>query len=276
VTTDVPEIAHDLYAEPPESFVASRNALAKRLKADGDDVTSAIVAKLRRPTVAAVAVNLATRARGDLVHALLETGPRLAAAQRQLMSGKAAAAEELRTAGEERRRLVRELVAAAIDAAAAEDRSVDHLRDEIAGTFEAATLDETLGARLREGTIERSEIPSAGLTGVEGFSVIPGGADPVAGDADVGDDAPTRTRRAADEAAKEARDARAEADTAAKAAGRAAEKAERLARAADDAERAAREARSEERRLRDEATTARRRAERAERSAKAAAERAER
>jgi hypothetical protein len=278
VTTHVPEVARDLYAEPPDDFVTSRNALAKQLKADGDEATAAIVAKLRRPTVAASVVNLAARAHPGLVRELLDAGGRLAGAQRQLLSGKAAAAKDLRTTGDERRRIVRELTDAAIATASEAGRAVDHLRDEVAGTFEAATLDDELGDRLREGTVEKAVTPSAGLTGLEGFAVLPGGADGAADQAEEPpeDDGPSRAQRAADQAAKDAEQARQEADRAIAAADAATARAQELATAADDAERAAREAKAEERRLRDEAATAKRRAERAERSADAAARRAER
>ncbi|HSL10639.1 MAG TPA: hypothetical protein VLA82_04935 [Actinomycetota bacterium] len=281
MTTDAPEVpgvARDLYASPPEDFVASRNALAKQLKADGDAATAAVVAKLRRPAVAAFVVNVAARARADLVSELLDAGGRLAGAQRQLLSGKNAASKDLRAASDERRRIVRELTDVAISAAADAGRSAEHLRDEVAGTFEAATLDDELAERLRSGTIEKPVTPSAGLEGFEGFAVIPGGA--AAGEDGVGDeeasheDAPSRMRRAADAATAEATRAREVADRAVAAADEAAERANELSKAAEDADRAAREAKAEERRLRDEASTARRRADRAQRAADAAARRA--
>jgi hypothetical protein len=275
VTSEVPDVARELYAGPPEDFVASRNALAKQLKADGDGATAAIVAKLRRPAVAASVVNLAARAHPELVSQLLDAGGRLAGAQRQLLSGKNAAAGAMRAASDERRRLVRELADAAIAAAADAGRSADHLRDEIAGTFEAATLDDDLADRLRAGTIEKPVTPSAGLEDLEGFAVIPGGAPRDADEAADGseEDEPTRAQRVAEAAAAEAARARDEAEGAAAAATEAGERADALAKAAEDAERAAREARTEERRLRDEASTARRRAERAQRAADAAARR---
>jgi hypothetical protein len=279
VAGDVPDIARDLYAEPPEGFVEARNALAKELKASGDTSTAATVAKLKRPTVAASVVNLGARAAPELVERLLGAGTRMAGAQRALLSKKPTAAKDLRSATDERRRLVRELADVAIDAATEAGRNADHLRDEVAGTFEAATLDEDLAARLREATIEKSVTPSAGLRAIEGFAVIPGGAD-ASGDEDVDDaevtSAGDRALAKADAAAREAKQARSVADRALKAADRAGEKADRLAKAAEDAERAARDARAEERRLRDEASTARRRAERAERAARAAAGRAPR
>jgi hypothetical protein len=275
VATVVPDDARELYAISPDEFVAARNALAKRLKADGDEATAAAVSKLRRPTVAAAAVNLAVRDHRDLVDQLLDAGARLAAAQRQLLSGRDAA-DDLRKGGEERRRLVRELTDAVIVVAAREGRDVEHLRSEIAGTLEAATIDDELGERLRQGTVEKAVAPSAGLGGVEGFAVIPGGG----GEPELQESTDVRRGRPgtdrAQQAAKEAKEARAAAERAAKAAEKAASQADRLAQAAAEAERAAREARAEERRLRDEAATARRRAERAERSAKAAAGRSKR
>jgi len=275
VSPDVPEIALDLYAAPPEDFVASRNALAKQLKADGDDAAAAIVAKLRRPTVAASLVNVAARAHPDLVTQLLDAGTRLAGVQRKLLSGKDAS-EELRAVSDERRRFVRALTDAAITDATDAGRAADHLRDEVAGTFEAATLDDDLGERVRRGVIERTVTPSAGLSGLEGFALIPGGGDAAPDETEPAEDPSSRAQRAAERALDEARRARADADEAAGSAAEAAAEADRLSRAAEDAERAARDARSEERRLRDEASTARRRAERAERAARAAAERASR
>lgn len=276
MATEVPAVARDLYGIPPEDFVAARADLVKQLKAGGDAATAATVGKLRRPTVAAAAVNLTVRRNGDVVEQLLDAGTRLAGAQRQLMSGRTGAAEELRKVGEERRRLVRQLTDAAVAIAASDGRDAEHLRDEIAGTFEAATLDGAIGERLREGTIEKAVVPSAGLGGLEGFAVIPGGADDApdgAADARAGK---TGGADRAEQAAAQAREARVAADRAEKAAAKAAAKADRLAHAAAEAERAAREARAEERRLRDEAATARRRADRAERAAKAATARARR
>lgn len=278
MAAEVPEVALDLYAVPPEGFVAARNELAKQLRDDGEAETAATVAKLRRPTVAAAVVNAAARAHLDLVEELLASGSALAAAQRKLLAKKSGAAEELREAADARRKAIRALVDAALTDAEAAGRPADHLRDEVAGTFEAATLEEDLAERVRLGAIEKTAVPSAGLAGVEGFSLIPGGAESAGGSDDTADPEPAQTRasRVAQEAADAARSARKAADEAAAAATRAAEEADRLAGIAEETERAARAARVEERRLRDEASTARRRAERAERAARSAAERASR
>ena len=277
MSTDVPEIARDLYAGPPEDFIASRNALAKQLKADGDTATAVD----RRQAAASDgrrvrreprrAARIATSSRSSSTPA--DGSP---ARSGNSCPERRSAAKDLRAAGEERRRIVRELTDAVLATAAEAGRSVEHLRDEVSGTFESATLDEDLGERVRAGTMEKAVTPSAGLTGLEGFAVIPGGADEPDLTEDAAADGPSRAQVAAEQAAAEAERARQEADRAIEAADAAAQRARELATAAEDAERAAREAKAEERRLRDEASTAKRRADRAERSADAAARRAER
>ena len=57
----------DLFALPPAEFIAARDALAKRLKADGDATRAAEVKALRRPSVAAWAVNQVARRKPELV-----------------------------------------------------------------------------------------------------------------------------------------------------------------------------------------------------------------
>ena len=53
-----------LYAGPPGEFIATRNALAKALKADGQDEEAARVAALRRPTKLAAELNRLAGERG--------------------------------------------------------------------------------------------------------------------------------------------------------------------------------------------------------------------
>ena len=51
----------ELFDLPPTEFIAARDALAKQLKADGDAGAAAEVKALRRPSVAAWAVNQVAR-----------------------------------------------------------------------------------------------------------------------------------------------------------------------------------------------------------------------
>lgn len=257
--SSLPSAARDLFALEPEGFIAARDALAKELKAGGDAETAARVRSLRRPTVAAWAVDRAVRAQPDLVDGLLAAGERLAGAQRQALSGKGGA-DALRRAGEERRDLIRQLTEAATAVLREAGRPSDGSRDEIAGTFEAATLDREVAARLRAGILERAMPPPPGLGGIEGFQVLEGGAGaseraPARSDVTDRRDAKDAVRAAdladaaAAEAEERARSARAAADEG--------------ARQAKELDAAARTAERDARRLASEAKTARARAERA-------------
>src|SRR6266498_1094600 len=102
-----------LYGLPPEQFVAARDELARALRGAGERQAAARVAGLRRPTVAAWAVNQAARRRPELVTDLIEAGERLRQAQRRALSGLRGGA--LRTAGAERRVAIERLLAEAAD-----------------------------------------------------------------------------------------------------------------------------------------------------------------
>ena len=71
-----------LYDLPPGEFTAARNALAKALRAEGQRDDADRVAKLRRPTIAAWAINQAVRHHRDRVDALVDAGAQVGRAQR--------------------------------------------------------------------------------------------------------------------------------------------------------------------------------------------------
>lgn len=77
-----------LYALELDSFVAERNELAKRLRAEGARERAEAVGKLRKPSVAAWAVNRAVRVDPGAARQVAEAGERLAAAQQQALTGK--------------------------------------------------------------------------------------------------------------------------------------------------------------------------------------------
>ena len=58
---DFEEAADALYAAPAADFIATRNELAKQLKADGDQLGSTRLKAMRKPTVAAWVANLVAR-----------------------------------------------------------------------------------------------------------------------------------------------------------------------------------------------------------------------
>lgn len=259
--SSLPSAARELFALEPEGFIAARDALAKELKAGGDAEMAARVRSLRRPTVAAWAMDRAVRAEPDLVDALLAAGERLAGAQRQALSGKGGA-NALRGAGEERRDLIRQLTQASTAVLRETGRQSDGSRDEIAGTFEAATLDREVAARLRAGILERVIAPPPGLGGIEGFRVLEGGAG-ASGQAPARSD--VTDRRDAKDAARAAERADAAAVEAEERARSARAAAGESARQAIELDATARAAERDARRLASEAKIARARADRAAR-----------
>ena len=252
----VPAEARDLYAQPPEGFIAARDALVKELKGAGRDDDAARVKKLRKPSVVAWAVNRAAREAPDQVVALREAGQALRRAQRKALSG--GGGDELRAATDERRAVVQQLAAAAT--AAIGERGATH-RDAIAATLEAAAIDDELGERLSAGTLDKEAQPAAGFGAIEGFEVLAGGA---AGAEPEPEEDPAAVRR---EREKEARGSAKRADAAERLAEKARTRADDLKEKAAAAAEAAKEAESEARRLADEARTERKRADRAEKAA---------
>jgi hypothetical protein len=79
-----------LYGLPPERFTAARDDLAKRLRRSGAGEAAGAVKALRRPTVAAWAVNRLAREQPDALEELLDAGRRLAEAQDQAIADGAA------------------------------------------------------------------------------------------------------------------------------------------------------------------------------------------
>jgi hypothetical protein len=182
----------ELFDLPPEEFVAARDALAKRLKADGDKEASAAVKALRRPTVAAWAVNQVARSttgRKDIA-TLLQVGDRLRDAHDALLEGKGDAG--IREATAERRQLVAKLTKAAIAHLGAGGEAQ---HDAISHTFDAAVADPDAGLAVRAGRLSKELDAPSGFGGGLIF-----GADPAAAPA-----RSTRPRREERRAARQAR-----------------------------------------------------------------------
>ena len=129
----------DLYAIPLDRFTTERDALAKELASDGDRAGAARVKALRKPVVAAWAVNALAREDPDGVRALIELGGALRSAHRRAVSGRDV--EPFRAATEERRQLVNELARKAAAILERAGGATTATTDAIAGTLEAATVD---------------------------------------------------------------------------------------------------------------------------------------
>ena len=162
----------ELYGLPLERFTAERDTLAKELVTAGDRDGAARVKGLRKPVVAAWAVNLLAREDPDGVKELIELGGTLRSAHRRAVSG--GDVEPFRVATEERRQLVRTLTRAA-EAIVERDGGVPGAAtDAIAGTLEAATVDEETGELLRSGRLTKPVRPPATFSGAV-LRVLEGG-----------------------------------------------------------------------------------------------------
>src|SRR3954462_4391810 len=96
-----------LYALPLDEFTAARDELAPGLRREGEGDAAAEVRGLRKPSVAAWALNQVRRGNPEQVDELIDAGRRLREAQEELLGG--GDREPLDRAAEDERRLVAEL-----------------------------------------------------------------------------------------------------------------------------------------------------------------------
>jgi hypothetical protein len=161
--------ADEIYGLPLERFVPERDALAKSLRADGQREEAARVAKLRKPSVAAWAVNQLVRTQPRAVGELLEAGDALAQAHADIVGGSGDGGA-LRSAAERERAAVDALVAAARGLLTADGHELSPtIIDRVADTLHAAALEEHAREQVRHGRLER-ELRHVGL-GAGGLTV---------------------------------------------------------------------------------------------------------
>jgi hypothetical protein len=162
-------VADDLYALPPGQFTAARDAAAKEHRADKE--LAARVKALRRPSVAAWAVNLLVRREAEQVGRLLAVGEALREAQADLD------ATQLRELTRQRRALTAAVAGRARAAAADEgQRLSDAARQQVEDTLTAAMLDAGAAAAVRSGLL----VAPLSATGVDAVDVAPALAVPEA------------------------------------------------------------------------------------------------
>jgi hypothetical protein len=162
-----------LYGLPLEDFVRERDALAKRMRADGRREDAAAVKALGKPTVAAWAVDQAVRARPREAEALWAAGDALAAAQAALLAGEGDAAS-LRSAGQAEQAALQPLLDAARGLLTGGGRSLgEDVLERVEETLHAAAVDAEARPDVAAGRLTR-ELRHAGL------GLAPGGAAPPA------------------------------------------------------------------------------------------------
>jgi hypothetical protein len=166
-----------LYQLPLEQFVATRDQLARRLRAAGDRATARQVAGLRRPPVSAWAANQLAHAAPNAVAELLEVGAALRQAQQDALAGQPGAARQLRTATAHLRAAITRLSARAETLLVrAGHAASDATLTRLAATLQAAaTGDEATRAALAQGRLP-GDLDPAGF----GLDLVPAPAEPAA------------------------------------------------------------------------------------------------
>lgn len=156
--------AHELYGLPLDEFVPARDALVKTLRADGNRDRAKEIAGLRKPSVAAWAVNQLVRTQGRDVDGLFAAGDALQDAQSQLLKGRGDGSS-LRDAVAREREAVDELAGKArglLTSGGAE--LTPTMLERVSDTLHAAALDEEARAQVRDGCLIR-ELKHVGLGG---------------------------------------------------------------------------------------------------------------
>jgi hypothetical protein len=132
---DVDEVADELYAVPPEEFVAARKAREDEAKAQGDKALAKEIGALPKPSTAAWVCNVVVREARDEIAALVELGGLVREAQESL------AGDQVRALDVQRRQLIAALTRQA--------RSLAYQRGHSVSTGVTTQVEETLLRRWR-------------------------------------------------------------------------------------------------------------------------------
>ena len=173
----IPGEALALFREPPEAFIAARDALSTHLREEGRSDDAKVVKALRKPTVVAWALNQLPVRDAEGVDALLEAGAEVRAAQQAALSSKRGATDRLRAASATRKGAVADLAAVALGAMTDAGKTADAHADAIVRALEASSVDPDAGAKLAAGALERPPAASAGFGTMLGLTSLEGGGD---------------------------------------------------------------------------------------------------
>ena len=246
----------DLYGLALDEFVKARTELERRLRKEGDRERAAAVKKLPKPSVAAWAVNQASRSQPKHRRELLEASAELRDTQERLIAGDASAAD-LDKAARRQRAAIDALADAAAGLLTTEGKGMaDPTLARVRETLAAVAADEELAELFEAGILDRERRPAGlgfGLGGPGGEADAPEPSKPPSrqkpekqkpGDAKKrakAEKARQEELSAAREQVKEAKAAERDAQKRQKAAGREAEKAAKALERAERAEEQARE-----------------------------------
>jgi hypothetical protein len=147
------DASHDLYGLPLDQFIPERAALVKALRAEKQRDEAGEVAALRKPSVAAWAVNQLVRTQTSAIRALFQAGDRLVQAQADAAAGKRAG-DAMRDATRAQRDAVDRLVNAAEGLLSSDGHPLSQTTLERVGdTLRAAAVDEEARRQVEEGCL---------------------------------------------------------------------------------------------------------------------------
>jgi hypothetical protein len=156
-------IADRLYAASPDAFTDARNAAARET---GDKALAARVKKLKKPSVAAWAVNLLVRRESDQIDSVLALAESLRAAAEALDG------DELRALTRQRRQLTTALASSARSLAHdAGARLTGPVVEQVEGMLTAAMLDPVAAEVVRTGRV-LTAFTSTGVSELDVASVV--------------------------------------------------------------------------------------------------------
>jgi hypothetical protein len=162
----------DLYGLALDRFIPERASLVRELRSGGERERAAVVAALRKPSVAAWAVNQLIRTQRREVDELFAAGDALRDVQAGVLGGNADA-RDLRSAAEQERAAVAALVATARGLLSSGGHELSAATVErVAETLHAAALDDEARGQVSEGRLVR-ELRHVGLGAGLGGAVAP-------------------------------------------------------------------------------------------------------
>jgi hypothetical protein len=154
--------ADELYGLPLDRFVPERTAMARELRGAGRREEASEVAALRKPSVAAWAVNQLVRTQRKAMDELFEAGDALRAVHDQVLAGRGDAGS-LRSAAARERTAVDALTRAARGLLTSQGHELSAtIIDRVSDTLNAAALDDDARAQVGDGRLER-ELRHVGL-----------------------------------------------------------------------------------------------------------------
>ncbi len=153
----------ELYGLPLERFVPERNTLVRALRNAREPERAGAVAVLRKPSVAAWAVNQLVRTQRRSVVELFDAGDELRRAQDNVLAGKGDAAA-LRVAVAHERAAVESLLDSARGLLTSDGHELSAtVIGRVSETLHAAAIDDRARAQVQDGRLER-ELRHIGVT----------------------------------------------------------------------------------------------------------------